>query len=102
MAADHADGGEFCDLVCEGHQIGNGAEGLVGKGRVEAGEDDALTEVDELEGEGDDVLIEELGLVEADDVDFMDLAGGEEVFAKAVAGGCNYCCIMGLDRKSVV
>src|SRR5579871_4303034 len=50
----------------------------------------------EFEGEGDDVLVEELGLVEAYDVDFMDLAGGEEVFAKAVTGGCNYCGVMGL------
>lgn len=42
LAADHADGGEFCDLIREGHEVGDGAERLVGEGCVEAGEDDAL------------------------------------------------------------
>lgn len=50
----------------------------------------------EFECQGDDVLVEELGLVEADDVDFVDLAGGEEVFAEAVAGWRNYRGVMGL------
>ena len=50
-AADHADGGEFGDFVGEGHEDGDGAEGLVGEGGVEAGEDDALAEVNEFHGE---------------------------------------------------
>ena len=65
-AADHADGGELGDLVGEGHEVGDGAEGLVGEGGVEAGEDDSLAEVDEFEGERDDVVVEELDLVETD------------------------------------
>ena len=75
LAAGHADGGELGDLVGEGHEVGDGAEGLVGEGGVEAGEDDALAEVDEFEGERDDVGVEELDLVEADDVDLVELAG---------------------------
>ena len=49
-AADHADGGELGDLVGEGHEVGDGAEGLVGEGGVEAGEDDALAEVRRVPG----------------------------------------------------
>src|SRR5580692_3715502 len=66
-AADHADGGEFGDLVGEGHEVGDGAEGLVGEGGVEAGEDYALAEMDELQGEMGEVVVEELDFVEADD-----------------------------------
>jgi hypothetical protein len=85
-AADHADGGELGDLVGEGHEVGDGAEGLVGEGGVEAGEDDALAEVNELHGEVGDVVVEELDFVEADDVDFVDAVGFEEFGLKAV--GC--------------
>ena len=86
LAAGHADGGEFGDLVGERHEVRDGAERFVGKGGVEAGEDDALAEVDELKGELDDVVVEELDLVDADDVDFVNFAGGEEVFAQPIAG----------------
>ena len=85
-AADHADGGEFGDLIGEGHEVGDWAEGLVCEGGVEAGEDDALAEVDEFHGEMGDARIEELDFVEADDVDFVDVAGFEELDFKAV--GC--------------
>ena len=85
-AADHADGGEFGDLVGEGHEVGDWAEGLVGEGGVEAGEDDALAEVDEFHGEMGDAVVEELDFVEADDVDFVDAAGFEELGFEAV--GC--------------
>jgi hypothetical protein len=85
-AADHADGGEFGDLVGEGHEVRDWAEGLVGEGGVEAGEDDALAEVDEFHGEMGDAGVEELDLVEADDVDFVDAAGLEELDFKAF--GC--------------
>jgi hypothetical protein len=36
LAADHADGGEFCDLVGDGHEGGDGAEGLGVEGSIEA------------------------------------------------------------------
>ena len=77
LAADHADGGELGDFVGEGHEDGDGAEGLVGEGGVEAGEDDAFAEVDEFHGEVGDCGVEELDLVEADDVDFVDVAGAK-------------------------
>src|SRR6202041_3418345 len=67
-AADHADGRELGDLVGDGHEGRDGAEGLGVEGGVEAGEEDALAEVNELDGEGDDALVEELGLVDADDI----------------------------------
>ena len=89
LAADHADGGELGDLVGEGHEGGDGTEGFVGEGGVEAGHEDSLAEGYELEGEGDDVGVEELGLVDADDVDFVELRGegGAEVFDGADGGG---------------
>ena len=96
MAADHADGGELGDFVGEGHEDGDRAEGLVGEGGVEAGEDDALAEVDEFHGEVGDSGVEELDFVEADDVDFVDAAGGEKLGFEAFGGGGNYCCVMGL------
>ncbi len=37
-----ADGGEFGDFVGQGHEGGDGTEGLVGEGGVETGEDDTL------------------------------------------------------------
>jgi len=86
-SADHADGGELGDFVGEGHEDGDGAEGLVGEGGVEAGEDDALAEVHELKGERNDVGVEELDLIDADDVGLVDTAGAEELFAEAVAAG---------------
>jgi hypothetical protein len=85
-AADHADGGELGDLVGKSHEVGDWAEGLVGEGSVEAGEDDALAEVDEFHGEVGDAGVEELDFVEADDVDFVDAAGFEELGLEAV--GC--------------
>ena len=86
-AADHADGGEFGDLVGEGHEVGDGAEGLVGEGGVEAGEDDALAEVNEFQGEMGEVVVEELDFVEADDVDLVDAVGVEELGLKPVGCG---------------
>jgi len=85
LAADHADGGELGDAVGEGHEGGNGAEGLGGEGHVQAGEDDALAEGDELGGEGDDVGGEELDLVDADDFDVFELR--VERGAELVDGG---------------
>jgi hypothetical protein len=85
-AADHAYGGEFGDFVGEGHEVGDGAEGLVGEGGVEAGEDDALAEMNELHGEMREVVVEELDFVEADDVDFVDAVGFEELGFEPV--GC--------------
>ena len=79
LAAYHADGGELGDFIGECHEDGNGAEGLVGEGGVEAGEDDALAKVDEFHGEVGDAGVEELGFVEADDVDFVDSVGFEEL-----------------------
>ncbi len=78
-AAGHADGGEFGDFVGEGHEVGDWAEGLVGEGGVEAGEDDAFAEVNEFHGEVGDVVVEELDFVEADDVDLVDAIGFEEL-----------------------
>ena len=86
-AADHADGREFGDLVGEGHEVGDGAEGLVGEGGVEAGEDDALAEMDEFHGEMGEVVVEELDFVEADDVDLVDAAGFEEFGFEPVGCG---------------
>ena len=82
LAADHADGGELGDLVGEGHKVGDGAEGFVGKGGVEAGEQDTLAERDELKRERDDGGVKELGFVDANDVDLLELRSelGAEVF----------------------
>ena len=85
LAADHADGGELGDLVGEGHEVGNGAEGLVGEGGVEAGHEDSFAEGDEFERERDDVLVEELDLVDADDFNVGELR--VEVLAEAVGSG---------------
>jgi len=71
LPADHADGGEFCDLVGDGHEGGDGAEGLGVEGGVEAGEEDAFAEVNEFDGEREDGVVEELSLVDADDVDVV-------------------------------
>ena len=72
-------------LVGEGHEVGDGAEGLVGEGGVEAGEEDALAEGDELKGKRDDGFVEELGFVDADDIDVGEL--GVEVLAESGGGG---------------
>ena len=96
LAADHADGGEFGDFVGEGHEDWDWAEGLVCEGGVEACEDYALAEVDEFHGEVGDCGVEELGLVEADDVDLVDAVGGEEFGFEAFGGRGNYRCVMGL------
>jgi len=89
LAAGHADGGELGDLIGESHEVRDGTKGLVGKGSVEAGEQNALAEVDEFEGERNDVVVEELDLVYADDIDLVNLAAGEKVFTKLIAGGCD-------------
>jgi hypothetical protein len=107
LAADHADGGELGDFVGEGHEDGDGAEGLVGEGGVQAGKDDSLAEVDEFHGEVGDVGVEELDFVEAYYVDFVDAVSGEEVGLEAFGGWGNYCCVMGLgavagDGRAVV
>jgi hypothetical protein len=73
LAADHADGGELGDLVGECHEVGDGAEGFVGEGGVEAGDEDSLAERDELQDERDDLGGEELDLVDADDLDGFEL-----------------------------
>jgi hypothetical protein len=105
--ADHADGGELGDFVGEGHEDRDWAEGFVGEGGVEAGQDDALAEVDEFHGEMADAGVEELNFVKADDVDFVDAAGLEELDFQAVGCWGNYCGIMGLrtvagDGRAVV
>src|SRR6202012_2034480 len=81
-AADHADGRELGDGVGEGHEVGDGAEGLVGEGGVEAGEEDALAEGDGVEGKGDDFRGEELDFVDTDDFDVVELRveDGAELF----------------------
>jgi hypothetical protein len=71
LAAYHADSREFSDFVGDGHEVGNGAEGLGGEGGVEACHDDAFPEVDELYGEGDDGFVEELDFVDAYYVDVL-------------------------------
>jgi hypothetical protein len=96
LATDHADSGELGDFVGEGHEDGDRAEGLVGEGGVEAGEDDTLAQVNEFHGEVGDAGVEELGFVEADDVDFVNAVGGEEFVFEAFGRGGNYCCVMGL------
>ena len=85
LAADHADGGEFGDLVGDGHESGDGAEGLGIEGGVEACHDDALAQMDELYAEGDDGFVEELDLVDADDVDGFE--EGKEGLAEALDVG---------------
>ena len=47
-AADHADRGELGDLVRQGHEVGDRAEGFVGEGGVEPGDEDSLAEGDEF------------------------------------------------------
>jgi hypothetical protein len=89
LTAGHADSRELGDLVGESHKVGDGTEGLVGKSGVETCEQNALAEVDEFEGERDDVVIEELDLVDADDIDFVNFSGGEEVLTQLIAGGCD-------------
>ncbi len=84
-AADHADGGELGDLVGQGHEVGDRAEGLIGEGGVQAGHQDALAERDELQGEWDDGIVEELDLVDADDLDCGELR--VEVLAQALGSG---------------
>jgi len=85
LAADHADGRKLGDFVGEGHEGGDGAEGFVVEGGVEAGHEDSLAEGDELEREWDDGGVEELDFVDADDFDFGEL--WEEVGAELFDGG---------------
>jgi len=70
-AADHADCRELGDLVGDGHERGDWAEGLCVEGGVEASDEDTLAEVNELDREGNDVGVEELGFIDADDVDLL-------------------------------
>ena len=95
-SANHTNCRELRHFVGEGHEVGDGTEGLVGEGGVEAGEDDSLTEVDELEGQVFDSAVEELSLVEAYDVDVVNAVVGEELSFEAFGGGRNDCGIMGL------
>ena len=74
LAADHADGGELRDLVGDGHQRGDWAEGFGVEGGIETSHEDAFAEMDELDGERDEAGVEELGLVDADDVDLAQAA----------------------------
>jgi hypothetical protein len=99
-SANHANGEELGDFVGQGHKDGDGAEGLVGEGGIEAGEDDALAEVNEFHGEVGDAGVEKLDLVKANDVDVMDAAGCEELGFEAFGGWCNYRCIMGLGAMT--
>ena len=85
LAADHADGGEFRDLVGDGHECGDRAEGLGVEGGVEASHDYAFAQVNELYGEGNYGFVEELDLVDAYDVGGFE--EGEEGFAEAVNVG---------------
>src|ERR1035437_3581396 len=66
-SADDAYGGELGHLVGDGHERGNRAEGVTGKGGVEAGQQDALSQVDEFADQLHNRLVEELRLVDADD-----------------------------------
>jgi len=50
-AADHADGGEFGDLVGDCHHGGMGPKGSAFEGGVEAGKDDAFAQMNQLHGE---------------------------------------------------
>jgi hypothetical protein len=104
LAADHADGGELGDLIGEGHEVGDGAEGFVGEGGVEAGKEDALAEGDELEGEWNDLRGEELGFVDADDVDDLELRRqrGAEVFDGGDGDGFVGLCAVAGDGGAVV
>jgi hypothetical protein len=49
-AADHADGGELGDLVGDGHECRDGAEGFRVECGVEAGDEDAFAQVNEFDG----------------------------------------------------
>ncbi len=77
-------------------RLGTGPKGSLAKVVSEAGEDDALAEMNEFQGEWDDVHVEELDLIEAYDVDLMDLISSKKVFAEAVAGGRDHGSVMGL------
>ena len=104
LAADHADGGELGDLVGQGHELGNGAKGLVGKGGVEASHEDPFAEGYEFERERDNSRGEELHLVDADDFDDVEL--GEEVRAEIFYGRDDGRVVglgaVGGDRSAVV
>ena len=88
-SADHANGGELGDGVGDGHEVGDGAEGLGGKGSVQPGHDDAFAQRDELDGERNDGGVEELDLVDANDfyVGELGVEGGAEIFDGGDSGG---------------
>jgi hypothetical protein len=98
LSADHTDSGELGDLVGECHQIGDRTEGLVREGRIEAREDDSLAKVNKLEGERDDIRVEELHLVDANDIHLMELVAGKEIVAEAIAGRGDDGGVMGVLR----
>ena len=85
LAADHADGGELGDLVGEGHEVGDGAEGLGGEGGVEAGHEDAFAEVDQLDAEGDDGSSK--NWTSSMPMTSISLSWGKSGFAEALDGG---------------
>jgi len=79
-AADHADRRQLGDLVSNGHQVGNGTEGLIREGGVKTGEDDALAQVHKLKGERKNGFREKLHLVDSNHFNFIEL--GKERSAK--------------------
>ena len=85
LAADHTDGRELGDLVGEGHESWDWAEGLVVEGSVEASHEDSLAQGDELHAERNDGGVEELNFVDADDFDLVELR--EESSAEVFHGG---------------
>ena len=60
---------DLLDVFGDCHEAGDGAEGLAEVVGVEAGDDDADTAVGEGLGHFDEALVEELGLIDADDLD---------------------------------
>jgi hypothetical protein len=63
---------ELGDLIGDSHQRRNRTERIAGEGCVEAGNQDALAQVDQLAGELPDQLVQKLGLVDADDLDLRE------------------------------
>ena len=60
---------DLLDVLRDGHQAGHGPEGLSEEVRVQAGDDHADAPAGEFLDDADDAVIEELGLVDADDLD---------------------------------
>ena len=71
VAAFHADGMDFLDVFGDGQKGRHRAEGLSKVVRIQAGDDDADAPVREGLADFDEGLVEELGLVDADDADVI-------------------------------